>query len=92
MEKVLARARRYGEVGLVVYCDLDDFKRVSTLQWMLEEIGVAHHGQKITAHASLGAEPYGAHDNALDLIRRADMAMYYNKLRRHIGLMQSAAE
>ena len=58
----------------------------------LEEIGVTHHGQKITAHASLGAEPYGAHDNALDLIRRADMAMYYNKLRRHIGLMQSAAE
>jgi diguanylate cyclase (GGDEF)-like protein len=146
MAKVLARARRYGEVGLVVYCDLDDFKRVndkyghavgdellrntaktlnsgvreidlvgrlggdefaavlvdanwkdgskrvSTLQWMLEEIGVTHHGQKITAHASLGAEPYGAHDNALDLIRRADMAMYYNKRRRHIGLMQSAAE
>lgn len=146
MEKVLARARRYGEVGVVVYCDLDTFKqindnyghvagddllrstarilntavreidlvgrlggdefaavlvdttwkngskRVRTLQWMLEDIGIVYRGRKIAVRASIGAEPYGAQDNSLDLIRRADMAMYYNKRRHNIALMQSAAE
>jgi len=142
----LARARRYGEVGVVVYCDLDDFKavndthghaagddllrctaetiamsvreidvigrlggdefavalvgsswrdglkRVRTLQWYLDNASVSFMGNKIPVRASLGAEPYGAHDSEDELIRRADMAMYYNKRRKHSRLMQSAAE
>ncbi len=144
--KILARARRYGEVGVVVYCDLDDFKtindtyghaagddvllcaaqtinmsvreidlvgrlggdefaivlvnanwkdglkRVSTLQWHLDNTSITFLGDKIPLQLSLGAEPYGPHDSEEELIRRADMAMYYNKRRKTAGLLMSAAE
>ncbi len=143
---VLARSRRYGEVGLIVYCDLDNFKsvndayghaagddvlkctaetigmavrevdivgrlggdefavvlvgsswkdglkRVRTVQWYLDNASVNFMGTKIPVAASLGAEPYGPNDTEEELIRRADMAMYYNKRRKHTGLMLSAAE
>ena len=142
----LARARRYGEVGVIVYCDLDDFKnvndiyghaagddvlkctgetiamsvreidivsrlggdefaialvgsswkdslkRVQTLQWYLDNAGVTFLGNRIQVHASLGAEPYGPHDTEEKLIRRADMAMYYNKRSKPANLLRSAAE
>lgn len=143
---VLARARRYGETGLVVYCDLDDFKatndayghaagddvlkctaesisqsvreidvigrlggdefavvlvaaswqdglkRVSTLQWHLDNAEVNFMDQKIPLKATLGAEPYGPHDSEDDLIRRADMSMYFNKRRKATGGLLTAAE
>lgn len=142
----LARARRYGEIGVIVYCDLDDFKavndnyghaagddvlrctgetiamsvreidvvgrlggdefamalvgsswkdglkRVRTLQWYLDNASITFLGERIPILASLGAEPYGQHDSEEELIRRADMAMYYNKRRKNAGMVRSAAE
>ncbi len=143
---ILARARRYGEVGVIVYCDLDDFKsvndtfghaagddvlkctartigtsvreidvvgrlggdefavvlvnatwkdglkRLRTLQWHLDNAGVTFLGDRIPLRASLGAEPYGPNDAEDELIRRADMAMYYNKRSKTSGPILSAAE
>lgn len=143
---VLARARRYGEVGVIAYCDLDNFKavndsyghatgddilkcaadtlsmsvreidvvgrlggdefaiilvntnwkdglkRVRTLQWHLDNASVTYMDHQIPIKLSLGAEPYGPHDSEEELIRRSDMAMYYNKRRKHAGLFQTAAE
>ena len=142
----LGRARRYGEVGVIAYCDLDDFKsvndtyghaagddvlkctartlgmsvreidvvgrlggdefavvlvnatwkdglkRLRTLQWHLDNADVAFLGDRIPLRASLGAEPYGPNDTEDELIRRADMAMYYNKRSKASGQIQTAAE
>jgi diguanylate cyclase (GGDEF)-like protein len=146
LDLALARARRYGETGVVVYCDLDDFKgvndrhghvagdellkraaaalknavrdtdlvgrlggdefavvlvntawqdgarRIRTLQWLLDGAGVVYRGHDIPLRISLGVEPYGPQDTVIDLIYRADMAMYYNKRRKHVPAVFTAAE
>lgn len=146
LKLALARARRYGERGVIVYGDLDDFKgvndthghpagdellkraaqtlkgavrdtdlvgrlggdefavalvntgwqdgarRVRTLHRLLEGTGIVWRGHDIPLRISLGAEPYGPEDTVDDLIHRADMAMYYNKRRRHASGVPSAAE
>ena len=142
----LARARRYGETGIIAYCDIDNLKeindrfghgagddllkccahtlanavreidtvgrlggdefgvllvnsswqdgvrRMRTLQWILDSAGTVNRGEDIPLKVSMGYEPYGPQDSVDDLLHRADMAMYYNKRRKHTGLVQSAAE
>jgi len=142
----LARSRRYGEIGLIAFCDLDNLKEVNdtlghaagdsllkcaahtlassvretdcvgrlggdefgvllmnsgwkdavrrmrTLQWVLDSAGTVHKGSDLPLRVSMGFEPYGPDDSAADLIHRADMAMYYNKRRKQLGAVRSAAE
>lgn len=146
LRQALARARRYGETGLIAYCDLDNLKEVNdtlghaagdklvqcaahtlagsiretdsvgrlggdefgvlmvntgwkdgvrrmrTLQWRLDSAGTVHQGSDIALRASLGYEPYAPDDTVEEVIHRADMAMYYNKRRRHAGIVRTAAE
>lgn len=142
----LARSRRYGEIGIIAYFDLDNLKetndrfghgagdelvkccadtlskavreidtigrlggdefcvllvntswqngvrRMRTLQWILDSAGIVKRGENIPLKVSMGYEPYGPDDSVEDLIHRADMAMYYNKRRKHTGVVKSAAE
>lgn len=143
---VLGRARRYGETGVVAYCDVDNFKsvndafghaggdallariaqtltssvrdvdivgrlggdefaivlvnaswkdgarRVRTIGWLLDNTAASHRGHDIPVQISVGIEPYGPHDSVDELLHRADMAMYYNKRRKHAGPVPTAAE
>jgi len=70
----------------------DGVRRMRTLQWVLDSSGTVNRGEDIPLKVSMGYEPYGPQDTVTDLIHRADMAMYYNKRRKHSGLVQSAAE
>jgi diguanylate cyclase (GGDEF)-like protein len=142
----IGRARRYGETGIIAYCDLDNFKsvndghghatgdallihvggqlagsvrdidligrlggdefgivlvnanwkngvkRITSLHWTLENTPLDFQGESINAQLSIGMEPYGPQDSVEDLLHRADMAMYYNKRRRHAGPVPTAAE
>jgi diguanylate cyclase (GGDEF)-like protein len=142
----LGRARRYGETGVIAYCDLDTFKsvndafghsggdallirvgdalagsvrdidivgrlggdefgvvlvntnwkdgakRLRSLHWKLDNTAASYRGHDIPVQVSVGVEPYGPHDNPEELLHRADMAMYYNKRRKHAGPVPTAAE
>jgi diguanylate cyclase (GGDEF)-like protein len=128
--RTLAAARRFGHTGVLVYCDLDNFKKINDLHGhcvgdrVLKRVAeVARHslreidtiarlggdefamliaqtkwadGQKRAqtlqwaientptdelpkTKVSLGIEPYGPNDTPEELVRRADMAMYYVK-------------
>ena len=143
LKRTLAAARRFGHTGVLVYCDLDNFKeindthghcmgdkvlrriaevarqslreidiiarlggdefamliaqtkwadgqkRAQTLQWALE--GLPADGMPpITV--SMGIEPYGPNDTPEELVRRADMAMYYAKRRKKGPMIRDAAE
>ena len=143
VKRTLVAARRFGHTGVLVYCDLDNFKeindghghcvgdkvlrriadvarhslreiytiarlggdefamliaqtkwadglkRVQSLQWAIE--GVPADGLP-EVKVSLGIEPYGPNDTPEDLVRRADMAMYYVKRRKKGPMMRDAAE
>lgn len=146
LKRALANARRYGQTGLLIYCDLDSFKNVNdryghcggdavlqhvaetsvaslreidtvarlggdefamlitqtqwndgakrarSLQWAIESQPFDFHGKKIAIKVSLGLEAYGPDDTPEELLRRADMAMYYAKLSKKGSLGRIAAE
>lgn len=101
--QTLSRAVReidtVGRLGGDEFCVLlvntgwqDGVRRMRTLQWILDSAGTVSRGEDIPLKVSMGYEPYGAQDSVDDLIHRADMAMYYNKRRKHTAPVQSAAE
>jgi GGDEF domain-containing protein len=59
---------------------------------MLENCTAGWRGNDIPVQISVGMEPYGPQDAVEDLLHRADMAMYFNKRRRHAGPVPTAAE
>ena len=70
----------------------DGAKRAQTLQWALESTPCEFHDEILPVKVSLGTEPYGPDDTAEELIRRADMAMYFVKRRKKGSLGRIAAE
>lgn len=146
LRRTLAAARRFGHSGLLIYCDIDNFKdfndahghcagdavlrhvaeislqslreidtvarlggdefamivaqtqwqdgakRAQTLQWALESTPCEFHDEMLPVKVSLGIEPYGPDDTPNELIRRADMAMYYVKRHKKGSLGRIAAE
>jgi diguanylate cyclase (GGDEF)-like protein len=136
LKRALARARRTGESGVVIFCDVDHFKNVNDrfghaggdevlrtiartitasvreidtvariggdefavlladatrrdgakrarmLQRELDRCAYLLDGKTLHVGVSLGIEPYGPHDEAKDLLARADMDMYCNKRRK----------
>jgi diguanylate cyclase (GGDEF)-like protein len=70
----------------------DGAKRAQTLQWAIESTPCEFHGERLPVKVSLGIEPYGPEDAPEELIRRADMAMYYVKRRKKGSLGRLAAE
>lgn len=146
LKRTLGSARRYGHTGVLIYCDIDNFKkfndthghcggdavlrhvanvsqhslreidtvarlggdefamvvaqtnwsdgakRARTLQWALESTPCEFHNEQLAVKVSLGIEPYGPDDTPKDLIRRADMAMYYVKRQKNGPLGRIAAE
>ena len=146
LKRTLAAARRHGHHGVLIYCDLDNFKhfndtyghcigdailrhvaeiaianvretdvvarlggdefaillpetkwedgarRARTIQHAIESTPCAHDGDDLCVKASLGLEPYGPDDKHDELVRRADMAMYYVKRRKKGPLGREAAE
>jgi diguanylate cyclase (GGDEF)-like protein len=145
LDHALARSRRFGETGMVLYIDLDGFKSVNdrlghgagdtvlrevartvaatirevdvaariggdefaialarigradgfnrarTLQSKLDGAGASHAGYNIPIRATVGAATFGAADSALDVIARADQAMYEEKRRKSQLVAVSAA-
>jgi diguanylate cyclase (GGDEF)-like protein len=145
LRKALARARRTGETGVVIFCDVDSFKAINdayghtagdevlrtigqTIAASVREIDtVARLGgdefavilanttrrdgakrarmlqrdldncrhrigaSSVAVRVSLGIEPYGADDDADDLLARADMDMYCNKRRKAATQLRTAA-
>ena len=146
LKRTLASARRYGHTGMLIYCDIDQFKefndayghcagdavlrhvakisleslreidmvarmggdefamivaqtqwqdgakRAQTLQWALESTPCEFNHEMLPVKVSLGTEPYGPDDTPEEMIRRADMAMYYVKRRKNGSLGRIAAE
>lgn len=146
LKRTLAAARRFGHTGVLVYCDIDNFKdvndihghcagdavlrhvatiseqslreidtiarmggdefamiiaqtqwkdgakRARTLQWALESTPCEFHDDSLPIKVSLGVEPYGPDDTPTELIRRADMAMYYVKRQKKGSFGRIAAE
>ncbi len=70
----------------------DGAKRARTLQWAIESTPCKFHNESLPVKVSLGVEPYGPDDTQKDLIRRADMAMYYVKRQKKGPLGRVAAE
>jgi diguanylate cyclase (GGDEF)-like protein len=70
----------------------DGAKRAQTLQWAIETTPCDFRGTVLPVKVSLGIEPYGPNDLADELIRRADMAMYYVKRNQKGSLGRFAAE
>ncbi len=146
LRRSLANARRFGHTGLLMYCDLDGFKKVNdnhghcggdavlrhvaeiavaslretdtvarlggdefamlltrttwadgskrarSLQWNIESTPCRFRNRDIRIRVSLGMEAYGPDDTAEELIRRADMSMYYVKRKKKGPLGDIAAE
>lgn len=146
LDQILARARRFGETGIAVYIDLDEFKSVNDrlghaagdealrevarvltatvrevdiasriggdefaialvrigrqdgemrarmLQAQLDAARASYAGHTIPIRATVGATTFGAADSPLDVIARADMAMYEQKRRKSGLTVASAAE
>lgn len=146
LKRTLASARRFGHTGVLIYCDIDNFKdvndihghcagdavlrhvatiseqslreidivarlggdefamiiaqtkwadgakRTRTLQWALESTPCEFQDESLPVKVSLGIEPYGPDDTPKELIRRADMAMYYVKRQKKGPLGRIAAE
>jgi diguanylate cyclase (GGDEF)-like protein len=145
MKRALARARRSGESGVVIFCDVDAFKsindrfghaegdevlriiarvltasvreidtvariggdefailltdtnrrdgakRARMVQRELDRCAYPVAGKTVRVGVSLGIEPYGPHDEAGDLLARADMDMYCNKRRKAANGLRVAA-
>lgn len=70
----------------------DGAKRAQTLQWALESTPCEFQDELLPVRVSLGIEPYGPEDVPEELIRRADMAMYYVKRSKKGTLGRLAAE
>jgi diguanylate cyclase (GGDEF)-like protein len=70
----------------------DGAKRARSLQWNLESTPCRFHNHEIGIRVSLGMEAYGPDDTAEELIRRADMSMYYVKRKKKGPLGDIAAE
>ncbi len=146
LRRAVARGRRNGETGVVIYGDIDRFKEINdryghacgdemlraagrmlagsvrevdvvarlggdefailltqtswrdgrrrarALQDTLDGLACEFAGRRVEARMSLGAEPYGAEDDAASLLDRADTDMYCNKRRRAGVALCSAAE
>jgi diguanylate cyclase (GGDEF)-like protein len=144
LKRALARARRSGESGVVIFCDVDDFKSVNdrfghaggdevlriiarTITASVREIDMVARiggdefavlladtsrrdgakrarmlqreldrcvyrlaGERFQVGVSLGIEPYGPHDEAKDVLARADMDMYCNKRRKAANTLRVA--
>ena len=146
LRRALAYSKRYGDLGVLVVCDLDNFKaindayghavgdevlchtakilnanvretdivarfggdefavlmvqtrwrdgfkRVRSLNRVLNR-SVADLGElRIEINASFGVEPFGPHDEEDNLVARADMAMYCNKRKKSSLAFINAAE
>ncbi len=70
----------------------DGAKRAQTLQWALESVPCEFQHELLPVKVSLGIESYGPDDTPDELIRRADMAMYYVKRSKKGSLGRLAAE
>jgi diguanylate cyclase (GGDEF)-like protein len=70
----------------------DGAKRAQTLQWQLETTRCEFNHEMQSVKVSLGTEPCGPDDTLKELIRRADMAMYYVKRLKKGSLGRIAAE
>jgi len=70
----------------------DGARRIRTILWALDNATASYRGHDIPVQISTGVEPYGPHDSVDELLHRADMAMYYNKRRKHAGPVPTAAE
>jgi diguanylate cyclase (GGDEF)-like protein len=146
LRRTLASANRYGDEGVLVFCDLDNFKVVNDTyghhvgDFVLKKVAkvleaevretdmvarlggdefavlmvqtnwrdgfkraqmlcravnrtiVTHNGHEIPVSASFGVEPFGPNDEEINLIARADMAMYINKRKKASVSLNSAAE
>jgi diguanylate cyclase (GGDEF)-like protein len=70
----------------------DGAKRARTLQWTIESTPCEFHDEHLPVKVSLGIEPYGPDGAPKDLIRHADMAMYYVKRQKKGPFGRMAAE
>ena len=78
-------ARIGGDEFAVLLADAtrrDGAKRARMLQRELDRCAYLLDGKTLHVGVSLGIEPYGPHDEAKDLLARADMDMYCNKRRK----------
>ncbi len=146
LRRTLASANRYGDEGVLVFCDLDNFKVVNDSfghhvgDFVLKKLArvieaevretdmvarlggdefavlmvqtnwrdgfkraqmlcravnrtiVTHNGHEIHVAASFGVEPFGPNDEEINLVARADMAMYINKRKKASISLNTAAE
>ena len=68
----------------------DGLNRARTLQSKLDAARASHAGHSISIRATVGATTFGAADSALDVIARADAAMYDEK-RQKLGTSEVSA-
>lgn len=59
--------------------DLQGYQKVSQLEVMLNNLIVPWDGERIQVQASIGAAPFGPHDDPVSVMRTADECMYGRK-------------
>ncbi|WP_425405748.1 GGDEF domain-containing protein [Hwanghaeella sp.] len=59
--------------------DLQGYQKVTQLEVMLNNLTVPWDGERIQVHASIGAAPFGPHDDPVAVMRTADECMYGRK-------------
>lgn len=59
--------------------DLQGYQKVTQLEVMLNNLTVPWDGERIQVQASIGAAPFGPHDDPVSVMRAADECMYGRK-------------
>lgn len=70
----------------------DGARRAQSIRWAIESTPVRFGKHEIPVEVSVGLEPYGPEDTRDELVRRADMAMYYVKRSKKGPMGRAAAE